>query len=558
MNENKTQPIRVAIYLRVSTEEQAKEGYGIRYQEERLRAFVKSQDYVLNERHIYNDEGYSGSLEIEHRPELKRLFEDAKKKEFDMVLVYKLDRFFRRIILLLTAVEELVGYGIGFKSANEPFDTSTHYGRYMMASMGALAELEREVIKERMMAGRRSAAKTGKWVMGLPPYGYKVNKQNGHLELDGEEAKVVRNMFEWSVYERLSTHKICKRLNNLKVLTRFGRYPNIRRKTAEIWYKRTIGRILTNETYAGVAYYQKYKRKKGGINEITDAENLKDPNGWIAIPVPAIISRELFEMTKQRLVKNKEMSERNQKTTYLFSKVLYCGYCGLRLTGYTSPNKYGGCKEYRGGRNQKSDNNPLSNSNRCKSCGYHAESRIMPVWDTLKDLLKNPTYIMKHLENYASNGKKAEDVQKKIDRVDREVEGVEKKRGKLVNLYLEDGVMEYSVYKQRLGEIEQELNMLKLERVNYSQLVTSQSDKKEVVGVLKNTYNKLKSRLDNASYETKREVITLLVNKIVLFGRKNEANLFVNMPQFATNTPSNLALRGESRRHANALAQSFL
>jgi len=94
--------LRAAIYIRVSTDEQTK-GYGPAVQEEKLRAFCKSQsdEYILEDEHIYRDDGYSGSLSIEHRPQLSRLFENAGQDKFDVVLVYRLDRFFRNTRRLL-------------------------------------------------------------------------------------------------------------------------------------------------------------------------------------------------------------------------------------------------------------------------------------------------------------------------------------------------------------------------------------------------------------------------------------------------------------------------
>ena len=121
---------RAAIYLRVSTDEQTK-GYGLPVQKGKLEAFVNSQDYKLDEKHIYTEEGFSGTLPIASRPELKRLFDDAKNKEFDVVLVYRLDRFFRKTRLLLEAIDILSSYGVGFRSTTEAFDTTNSTGKFM-------------------------------------------------------------------------------------------------------------------------------------------------------------------------------------------------------------------------------------------------------------------------------------------------------------------------------------------------------------------------------------------------------------------------------------------
>ena len=116
---------RVAIYIRVSTDEQT-EKYGPIVQRERLIAFCKSQpDYTLDEeRHIYYDDGFSGSLSVEERPAMSRMFADAEKKEFDVILVYRFDRFFRNTKYLLGAIDTLANSGVAFRSTTEPFHTS--------------------------------------------------------------------------------------------------------------------------------------------------------------------------------------------------------------------------------------------------------------------------------------------------------------------------------------------------------------------------------------------------------------------------------------------------
>ena len=148
--------IRVALYLRVSTGEQIS-GYGLEVQKEKLLAFVQSQD---------------------SRPQLKQLFTDAQNKEFDVVLVYRLDRFFRKTTLLLGAIELLGNYNVGFRSTTEAFDTTSSTGKFMTTLLGAVAEMERETIRERTSNGKLCAAKAGKWVTGVPPFGFKVDNND--------------------------------------------------------------------------------------------------------------------------------------------------------------------------------------------------------------------------------------------------------------------------------------------------------------------------------------------------------------------------------------------
>jgi len=131
--------LRIAIYIRVSTEDQAKEGYSLEVQREYLESFAKREGLEVFK--VYQDDGISGySTE---RPALRELLKETKGRKFDLVLVYKIDRFSRNLKDLLNLVDELSSSGIGFKSATEPFDTTTSAGKLMFQQLGSFAEFEK-------------------------------------------------------------------------------------------------------------------------------------------------------------------------------------------------------------------------------------------------------------------------------------------------------------------------------------------------------------------------------------------------------------------------------
>lgn len=161
----------VAIYIRVSTEDQAKEGYSLEVQREYLEAFAKRVGLEIFR--VYQDDGISGySTE---RPALKELLKDAKGKKFDLVLVYKIDRFSRNLKDLLNLVDELLSSGVGFKSATEPFDTTTSAGKLIFQQLGSFAEFERNRIAERVFPGMVKGVQRGNWQGArYAPYGLYV------------------------------------------------------------------------------------------------------------------------------------------------------------------------------------------------------------------------------------------------------------------------------------------------------------------------------------------------------------------------------------------------
>ena len=166
--------MKIAFYIRVSTEDQAKEGYSLEVQREYLESFAKREGFEIFK--VYQDDGISGySTE---RPTLKELLKDAKGRKFDLVLVYKIDRFSRNLKDLLNLVDELSSSGVGFKSATEPFDTTTSAGKLMFQQLGSFAEFERNRIAERVFPGMVKGVQRGNWQGArYAPYGYKYNKE---------------------------------------------------------------------------------------------------------------------------------------------------------------------------------------------------------------------------------------------------------------------------------------------------------------------------------------------------------------------------------------------
>ena len=173
---------RAALYIRVSTLEQAQEGYSVGEQKERLIAYCKAKDWLIAD--IYVDGGYTGS-NIK-RPGIQKLISETDK--FDLVLVYKLDRLSRSQRDTLYLIEEVfLPNGVDFISMQESFDTSTPFGKAMIGLLAVFAQLEREQIKERTWMGRVARAKAGLYHGGGKiPIGY--DYVDGHLTVNPYEA----------------------------------------------------------------------------------------------------------------------------------------------------------------------------------------------------------------------------------------------------------------------------------------------------------------------------------------------------------------------------------
>lgn len=171
---------KVAIYGRVSTKEQDPESQLLD-----LRKYVNLRNWEVYQEYV--DHGISGMEKS--RPGLDRLMKDVRKRKFDVLLVWKFDRFARSTKHLVTALEELEGLGIDFCSYQDSIDTSTNHGKLVFTIMGAIAEFERSLIRERVLAGIRRAKENG-IRLGRPPLEVDLDKMK-ELVLNGNSIREI-------------------------------------------------------------------------------------------------------------------------------------------------------------------------------------------------------------------------------------------------------------------------------------------------------------------------------------------------------------------------------
>ena len=237
-------PRRIAIYTRRSTDDEH-QPFSIEAQLAALTSYIKSQPgwtLVLK----FSDDASGATTD---RPDLQRALRAAKAGRYDVLLVYRVDRFSRRLSDLLDLLHELDDAGVAFCSATEPFDTSTPIGRMLVQLLGVFAEFERETIIDRVINGMTAKASKGKWPGGTRPYGYYVDRETQKLVQHDTEAPILRDIFRLYTQERIGTRAIATELNRR----------GVRNRTGKPWSGYTIARILDNPAYAGdIAYRDVY------------------------------------------------------------------------------------------------------------------------------------------------------------------------------------------------------------------------------------------------------------------------------------------------------------
>ncbi len=273
-----------ALYIRVSTDAQAEEGYSIEAQQEMLEGYCKSKQIENYE--FYIDGGFSGS-NIE-RPEMQRLVANIKQRKIRAVVVYKLDRLSRSQKDTLFLIEDVLNpNGTEFVSLNENLDTSTSIGRAMLGIMSAFAQLERETIRERTRMGMKKRVESGLWMGGGKiPYGFDYDKNSGKL-VPNRDADTVRKIYE---------------------LYCDGYSPGYIASAVGLKYDRLIIQILKRKLNYGSIEY------KGNTYE-----NCHE----------AIISKETYNAAMEEMKRRSRV--KLPTTPYLLTGLIHCGICGAKL-----------------------------------------------------------------------------------------------------------------------------------------------------------------------------------------------------------------------------------
>ena len=196
---------RVAIYSRVSTEEQAKEGLSVEAQIDKCKSFCDAREWEIFK--VYKDAGFSaGTL---NRPALELLLRDAQEKKFDIILVYKIDRFSRKLKDLITILEDLKTENINFTSVTEQIDTTSAMGEAFFQIIGVFAQLERGMVKERVQLSFDRKINLGE-ALYRAPFGYTY--QNKKLVKHPQNAEKVKEIFEMWI-AGISYKDICQKFN---------------------------------------------------------------------------------------------------------------------------------------------------------------------------------------------------------------------------------------------------------------------------------------------------------------------------------------------------------
>ncbi|OXS68744.1 recombinase family protein [Lysinibacillus sp. KCTC 33748] len=390
----------VGIYIRVSTEEQANEGYSISAQRERLKAFCTAQNW--HDYKFYVDEGISGR--DTKRPQLKKLMEDIRAGHIKVLLVYRLDRLTRSVRDLHRILDELEKYSCTFRSATEFYDTSTAMGKMFITIIAAIAEWESANLGERVSMGQVEKARQGEW-LAQPPYGF-YKDENDKLQINKEEIKAVKLMIK-KIREGMSFRQLALYMDSSKYKPKRG-YK---------WHIATLLSLLHNPALYGSMYW------KDAIYENTHE---------------GIMTKEEFEQLQKIISSRQNYKSRNVTSHFVYQTKIICPDCGSR------------CTSERTTWNRKTDKGvEVRNNYRCQVCALNHRDRSpfstseIKMDEALIEYMSNFTVMASKNENYNEDNNLSE--------IKNELKQIENQREKYQRAWANDLITD-DEFKLRMDE----------------------------------------------------------------------------------------------------------
>ncbi len=469
--------MKTGIYVRVSTLEQAEEGYSIGEQTERLTKYCEAMGWL--EYKVYTDAGYSGgSID---RPDLQNLISDIEAGLLDRVVVYKLDRLSRSQYDTLYLIDKVfVANDVDFVSMTENFSTTSALGRAMLGFLAVFAELEKAKINERMTMGKQARAKEGKWNGGRNiPIGYDYDKHSD---------KFIVNDYEAMQYiELIDLFLKGKAFREIEGIFAERGYAH----KHGTWIPKTMRSVLRSRMYLG---YLKYKGE------------------WYKAEHPALIDEETYsrvvKLLDQRADQYKQTGGKSGVITTYLGGLLYCKKCGAKYgkdsNGRRDKNgnkKYKYCC-YSRSKKMKS----LVKDPNCKNKNWNISELDDIVLGEIKKLALNPEYIREVQDQRIEKSDAAE----QIEILKKEIKKIDAQISRFMDLY---GVGQFTI-----EQVMNKVDPLNLQRyalnneIEFLSRTPGQLSEKETLEILET----VEEVIEAGDFEDIRKIIESLILKIEL------------------------------------------
>jgi site-specific DNA recombinase len=511
-------PIQTAIYARVSSAQQA-EAHTVASQVAALRERVAADDLPLPEALQFIDEGYSGATLV--RPALERLRDLAAAGALDRLYVHSPDRLARKYAYQVLLVDEFQHAGVEVIFLNRELGQSPE-DDLLLQVQGMMAEYERAKIIERHRRGKLHAARAGTVnVLSGAPYGYHYSsKYEGHgqarYEAVPDEARVVRQVFDWVGRDRLTIGAVCRRLTQAGEVTRRGK---------TIWDRSVVWGMLKNPAYMGSAAFGKTQQEplrprlraqRGRPLQPRRAVSTRDvpQPEWITIPVPAIVAPEVFAAVQEQLRDNQRHARQSRRgALYLLQGLVQCPHCGYAYYGKRlSPSaRKGRPRAYAYYRCLGTDAYRFGGERVCQNTQVRTDLLDLAVWQEVCALLAHPKRLAEEYERRAHPNSPT--TRTLLTTLEAQLGKLRQGLSRLIDSYAE-ALIEKHEFEPRITRLRQRIAQVEAQRQQLAEQEALDTDLRLIIGRLEDFAAQVQDGLAEADWSRKREMIRALVKRV--------------------------------------------
>jgi len=506
----------VALYARVSSEQQAEAGT-IKSQVSSLLEKISADGFALpNALLQFIDDGHSGATLI--RPALERLRDCIFNGLVDCVYVHSPDRLARKYAYQILLMDEFQKAGAKIVFLNREIG-KTPEDDLLLQVQGMMAEYERAKILERSRRGKLQGAKRGAInVLSGAPYGYRyVGKHDGdgqsRYEIIFEEARVVQQIFEWVGRERMSIGQVKRKLDESGIKTKSGK---------TYWDRTVIWAMLKNPAYIGKAAFGKTKLgdKRSRVRPQRNSSDRPRQSystydvpkeEWIYIPVPALVSEDLFNAVLDQLSENREQSrERRRGALHLLQGLICCKSCGYAFYGKPVRNKIDKTKTrtYAYYRCIGTDAYRFGGKRICDNKQIRTDLVDDLVWRQASELLHDPQRLEREFNRRLKKGQRQDP-----ERLEAERKNLQNKISRMIDSYAE-GVITKEEFEPRVKRSKAQLATLDEQYKAIREQENSARQLQLLIVRLDEFASKVRGKLDKLDWETKRQIIRSIVKAV--------------------------------------------
>jgi site-specific DNA recombinase len=509
-----------AIYARVSSAIQ-KEEETIVSQTAALRELANSLGLLVPPDWIFEDEGFSGSTLI--RPALERLRDLIARTQVEMLLCYAPDRLARRYAYQVLLLEEFTRAGTEVRFIKAP-PRGTPEAELLVQVQGVIAEYEKAQILERTRRGKVHKAKSGLVnVLGGAPFGYRYIRKGpdsaARYEIVEDQAQVVREVFRRYAEEQISLRVLGKWLTQQAIPTGAGRF---------VWDHSTVRQLLRNPAYRGRAVFgrtmqidetprmTRLRRLHETRSAKRPARRMTSPENWIEIPVPPIVSDEMFEAAARRFEDNRHFSARRTKDPSLLQGLIACKRCGSSYIRVPKNNRNGRRYVYYRCAGSLSPSKRIRSGRICYNRPVRQDQIDMLVWEHVTQLLSNPASIRRELDRRLQESIQAPSLAKaEKSSLEKELERSISAMKRLLMAY-EEGLISLDELRSRMPEWRKKEKMLNDKIKSVETRLANEEIYLKLAETLESFAARLKDAGKNSSVRERQQVLRLVVREVLV------------------------------------------